>query len=86
MKKVDIYTWQTCPFCISAKQLLELEGIDYHEHKIDGDSAALAELKARTGIGSVPQIFVDDKFIGGCDDLHRRYDAGEFKALFGLAE
>ncbi len=86
MKKVDIYTWQTCPFCIRAKQLLDFEKIPYREHKIDGDTAALDELKARTGIGSVPQIFVDDVFIGGCDELHSRHDAGEFASLFGLKE
>ncbi len=86
MKKVEIYTWKTCPFCMRAKALLETEKIPFEEHQIDGDLAALSELKARTGVGTVPQIFVDGTFIGGSDDLQQRYADGEFASLFGLAD
>ncbi len=86
MKKVEIYTWAMCPFCLRAKALLKAEGVDFTEHKIDGDEAARQRLKQQTGIGSVPQIFVEGKFIGGCDDLHQLYEAGEFNTLFGLKD
>ncbi len=86
MKRVDVYTWQTCPFCRRAKALMTAAGIAYREHPIDGDSAALQGLKEKSGIASVPQIFVDDQFIGGCDDLQRLYDEGKFAVIFGLSD
>ncbi len=70
MKKVEIYTWHFCPYCVRAKALLDKEGIAYTEHEISGDSSALEALKKKTGSGTVPQIFVEGEFIGGCDDLH----------------
>lgn len=70
MKSVEIYTWTTCPYCIRAKALLDQKGVSYREHVIDGNRNALADLKARTGSGTVPQIFIDSQFVGGCDDLH----------------
>jgi glutaredoxin 3 len=81
MKDVKIYTWTTCPYCIRAKKLLSNKGVKYSEVVIDGDREALSELKKITGIGSVPQIFVDDKFIGGCDDLHELEASGELDKL-----
>ncbi|MCK8060491.1 MULTISPECIES: glutaredoxin 3 [unclassified Fusibacter] len=81
-KKVEIYTWTFCPYCVRAKQLLEQKGVAYTEFKIDNDRAKLQELKKQTGSGSVPQIFVDDKFIGGCDDIYDLDRKGEFDALF----
>lgn len=68
---VEIYTWQTCPYCIRAKLLLWWKGQQYTEYKIDGDEAARAQMAARSnGRRSVPQIFVDGAHIGGCDDLY----------------
>lgn len=71
MAKVEIYTWASCPFCIRAKQLLTSKGVDFIEYKIDGDEKARAEMAQRAGgKRSVPQIFIDNKHIGGCDDIH----------------
>lgn len=68
---VEIYTWQTCPFCIRAKMLLWWKGVDFTEYKIDGDETARAAMAERAnGRRSVPQIFIDDRHIGGCDDLY----------------
>ncbi len=84
MKDVTIYTWSYCPFCQKAKGLLEREGIAFTEHVIDGDQAAFDALKQKTGMGSVPQIFAGDHFIGGCDDLHALHgDKAAFNTLFG---
>jgi glutaredoxin 3 len=81
-KKVEIYTWTFCPYCIRAKQLLDQKGVVYTEFKIDNDRAKLNELKAQTGSGSVPQIFVDEKFIGGCDDIIALDKKGDFESIF----
>ena len=71
MSKVEIYTWQYCPFCIRAKSLLKKKNIIFTEHKIDGDEDARALMTKRAaGRRTLPQIFIDNKGIGGCDDLY----------------
>ncbi|MGK7923979.1 MAG: glutaredoxin 3 [Spirulina sp.] len=68
---VEIYTWSTCPFCIRAKALLQKKGVEFTEYCIDGDNAARAEMAERAnGKRSLPQIFIDDRHVGGCDDLY----------------
>ncbi len=82
MPKVEIYTWSRCPFCIRAKALLDRKGVDYVEYTIDGDSEARAKMSQRAnGRTSVPQIFIDDRHIGGCDDLHAIEAQGELDSL-----
>jgi glutaredoxin 3 len=69
---VEIYTWQTCPFCIRAKLLLWWKGVDFTEYKIDGDDAARERMAQRANGGrTVPQIFINDEHIGGCDELYQ---------------
>lgn len=69
--KVEIYTWRTCPFCIRAKQLLKSKGVDFTEYAIDGDEAARKQMAQRAnGRRSVPQIFINDRHVGGCDALY----------------
>lgn len=69
--KVEMYTWRTCPFCIRAKDLLRRKGVDFIEYSIDGDEAARAQMARRAnGRRSVPQIFINERHVGGCDDLH----------------
>ena len=71
MAKVEIYTWQFCPFCIRAKALLKKKGITFIEYKIDGNNQARIEMQERAnGRNTVPQIFINDKGIGGCDELY----------------
>jgi len=68
---VEIYTWASCPFCIRAKALLDKKGVTYTEYGIDGDEAARAVMAKRAnGRRSLPQIFINDQHIGGCDDLY----------------
>ncbi len=68
---VEIYTWQTCPYCIRAKMLLWWKGVNYTEYKIDGDDAARAKMADRSnGRRSVPQIFINNEHVGGCDDIY----------------
>ena len=68
---VEIYTWQTCPYCIRAKLLLWMKGVKFTEYKIDGDDAARIAMADRAnGSRTVPQIFINNKHIGGCDELY----------------
>ena len=69
--KVEIYTWKFCPFCIRAKALLNDKGVQFIEYSIDGDNDARAKMSERAGgRTTVPQIFINEKSIGGCDDLY----------------
>lgn len=69
--KVEIYTWSSCPFCIRAKALLDSKGVDFTEYTIDGDEDARAAMAERAnGRRSLPQIFINDRHVGGCDDLY----------------
>ncbi|MEM7760485.1 MAG: glutaredoxin 3 [Cyanobacteria bacterium P01_A01_bin.40] len=69
--KVEIYTWATCPFCIRAKLLLWWKGVSFTEYKIDGNDVARDNMANRAnGSRTVPQIFVNNHHIGGCDDLY----------------
>lgn len=82
MAKVEIYTWATCPYCLRAKALLDGKGVRYTEHRIDGDEAARDAMAARAqGRRSVPQIFINNRHIGGCDDLHALEAAGKLEGL-----
>jgi glutaredoxin 3 len=79
---VEIYTWRTCPFCIRAKALLKAKGATFTEYAIDGDEAARDKMAERSGgRRSVPQVFVNDQHLGGCDDIHALDRAGELETL-----
>ena len=80
--KVEIYLWTTCPFCVRAKALLDRKGVEYVEYVLDGDEAGRDEMAVRAGgQRSVPQVFVDDRHLGGCDDLHDLERSGELDGI-----
>jgi glutaredoxin 3 len=80
--KVEIYTWRTCPFCIRAKGLLKQKGVNFTEYAIDGDEAARAQMAKRAnGRRSLPQIFIDDRHVGGCDDIYELDARGKLDPL-----
>jgi glutaredoxin 3 len=82
---VEIYTWSRCPFCIKAKALLTRKGVEFTEYCIDGDEQARSKMAKRAnGRISLPQIFIDDQHIGGCDDLHNLDARGELDRLLQL--
>jgi len=82
MANTEIYTWQTCPYCIRAKLLLSWKGVKYTEYKIDGDESARSEMAERANNRrSVPQIFINHAHIGGCDDLYQLDSAGKLDEL-----
>jgi glutaredoxin 3 len=71
MPKIEIYTKSYCPYCVKAKDLLKRKGIEFEEISVEHDPT-LAEFMVNRAGGrrTVPQIFINDKHIGGCDDLH----------------
>ncbi|MBO1081530.1 glutaredoxin 3 [Roseomonas haemaphysalidis] len=82
MAKVEIYTTPFCPYCSRAKTLLGRKGISFTEHDSPHGSAAREAAISRSGgRTTVPQIFIDDQAIGGCDDLFALERAGKLDAL-----
>ncbi|MGL5080855.1 MAG: glutaredoxin 3 [Microcoleaceae cyanobacterium] len=80
--QIEIYTWSTCPFCIRAKALLNQKGVSFTEYVIDGDENAREKMAQRAnGRRSVPQVFIDDHHIGGCDDLYDLNAQGKLDPL-----
>ncbi|RTL27302.1 MAG: glutaredoxin 3 [Burkholderiales bacterium] len=70
MPAVKMYTTQVCPYCLRAKALLKQRGVnDIEEIRIDLDPTQRAEMMAVTGRRTVPQIFIGDTHVGGCDEL-----------------
>ena len=82
MSKVEIYTWQSCPFCLRAKSLLNKKNIVFKEYKIDGDDDARNKMSERAkGARTLPQIFINDICIGGCDDLYELENSNKLDSL-----
>lgn len=70
MQTVKMYTTAVCPFCIRAKQVLKSKGVEQIEEiRIDTDPAARNHMMQSTGRRTVPQIFIGETHVGGCDDL-----------------
>ena len=85
MAYVEIYTWRFCPFCIRAKSLLKQKKIEFVEYPIDGDENARQTMTERAdGRRTVPQIFIDNKGIGGCDELYELEELSELDQMLGL--
>ena len=70
MKPVRMYTTRVCPFCVMAKRLLTAKGVRIDEIRVDEHPESRDEMTRITGRRTVPQIFVGDVHVGGCDDLY----------------
>ncbi|MAD01268.1 MULTISPECIES: glutaredoxin 3 [Pseudomonadaceae] len=82
MADVVIYSSDYCPFCMRAKQLLASKGVDFQEICVDGQPAVRAEMtRLAGGRTSVPQIWIGDTHVGGCDELYACARAGQLDAL-----
>ncbi|MFT7491449.1 MAG: glutaredoxin 3 [Pseudohongiellaceae bacterium] len=69
MNTVTIYTTQSCPYCVRAKQLLERKGAKYDELKVDSNPQLRQVMTTKSNSRTVPQIWIGDTHIGGCDEL-----------------
>lgn len=86
MAQVEIYTTPMCPYCRRAKRLLAAKGVPFVEIDLWKEPHRRAEMIARAGGRStVPQIFVNGRHVGGCDDLHELEARGELDALLAEA-
>ncbi len=82
MAKVKIYTTPICPYCVRAKSLLKKKGAKFEEVDVFIDPDARAEMETLSrGRRSVPQIFIGERHVGGCDDLYALDHAGKLDAL-----
>jgi glutaredoxin 3 len=82
MVKVEIYTSPLCGFCHAAKRLLDNKGIQFEEFDVMFKPSLKGEMMARAeGRQTVPQIFIDDTGIGGCDELHELEASGQLDAM-----
>jgi glutaredoxin 3 len=82
MARIEIYTKAFCGFCARAKQLLAAKGVEFEEYDITMGGPKRAEMLQRThGRSTVPQIFIDDRHVGGCTDLHELERNGQLDPL-----
>ena len=82
MAKIVIYTKSTCPYCVKAKALLNRKHVKFEEIDVSKDDSLRESLVEKAeGRKTVPQIFIDNKPIGGCDDLYALDKAGELDKL-----
>jgi glutaredoxin 3 len=78
---VTVYVSDWCPYCQRAKSLLQKKQVVFGEINVDDDEKFRAEMIARSNRRTVPQIFIGDKHVGGCDELHALDDSGELDRL-----
>ncbi|TYL49362.1 glutaredoxin 3 [Marinomonas sp. IMCC 4694] len=81
MATVTIYSSDYCPFCVRAKQLLTSKNVAFNEIRVDGERQLRQEMMEKSGRHTVPQIWIGEKHIGGCDDLFALERAQKLTAL-----
>lgn len=82
MHNVEMYTKDYCPYCVKAKNLLKLKGVEVTEYDITRDAVKMKEMMTRRpGARTVPQIFINGQGIGGCDELYALDAAGKLDGL-----
>ena len=86
MPKVKIYTTPICPYCVRAKALLKKKGATFDEVDVFMDADARQEMEDKSnGARSVPQIFIGEKYVGGCDELYALDNEGRLDPLLNSA-
>jgi glutaredoxin 3 len=80
---IVMYTTNWCPYCERARRLLKSKGAAFEEIDVESAPEKRAEMLARSGRRTVPQIFIGERHVGGSDDLAALNDAGELDALIG---
>ncbi|WP_372865257.1 glutaredoxin 3 [Spongiibacter sp.] len=85
MSAVTIYTTRFCPYCVRAKQLLSSKQVHFTEVPVDGRNDLRQDLLSRTGQRTVPQIWVGDTHVGGCDELFALERGGKLDAMLAAS-
>jgi glutaredoxin 3 len=82
MTQITMYSTAVCPYCVRAEQLLKHKGVsEITKIRVDLDAEKKAEMMQRTGRRTVPQIYIGDYHVGGCDDLYALDHAGKLDTL-----
>lgn len=81
MAIATIYTTSICPYCIRAKYLLDTKKVEYTEVSVDGNAGLRREMMIKSGRQTVPQIWIGDTHVGGCDELMMLERSGELDGL-----
>jgi glutaredoxin 3 len=82
MKKVTVYSTTRCPYCLKAKRLLDSKNVQYKEIDITDDYEGRTKMIEKSnGMRTVPQIFIDETHIGGCDDLYELENKGKLDII-----
>jgi len=84
--EVQVYTTRRCPFCTKAIDLLEAKDIGYTEISVENDPELRREMENRAEATSIPQIFIGEFHVGGCDDLYALEDEGKLEEKLGLSK
>ena len=84
MPKIEVFCTPYCPYCVRAKNLLEQKNVEYEDIRVDQDPERHDEMIKRSNRTSVPQIFIDDYHVGGCDDLFDLEAEGTLDTRLGL--
>lgn len=84
MKKIVIYIKGYCPYCKKAIAMLEEYGVNFEQFDVTNDEDTYNIAKSKSGCQTVPQIFIDDKFIGGFDDLNALKTSEQLESTLGL--
>ena len=85
MPKVTMYSTRFCPYCVRARKLLEKKGVEFTDIRVDSEPQLRAQMISRAGSSSVPQIFIDEEHVGGCDELYELEFDGLLDEKLGLA-
>ena len=83
MNNITIYTTAWCPYCIRAKMLLDNKGAEYTEIRVDQDPVKRQEMMELSKQRTVPQIFIGETHVGGCDDMFALEHQGKLDPLLG---
>lgn len=84
MANVKIYTKNYCPYCVHAKNLLQNKGVSFTEENLEDNPEEMMALIQKTGMRTVPQIFINDELIGGFTELSALEQAGELDKKLSL--
>lgn len=83
MAEVVVFSKVPCPYCVQVKRLLDARGIPFEEIDLTGDVQAISDLSAKTGMFTLPQVFVDGELIGGFTETAEADRSGRLKELVG---
>jgi glutaredoxin 3 len=78
---IVMYTTKFCPYCIRARGLLESKGWDYQNISVDADQGLRSEMRKKSGQHTVPQIWIGDQHVGGCDELFHLEEGNLLEAM-----